>query len=98
MTYGLVTWASGGDHRLAILVTGTFFVAGIVIVAAVDVERGRRGALQSSPLSSAHAGRPSERGQPDACYPCRGRLMLLKSPLLRYCRKFVPFFTETAWR
>ena len=47
MTYGLVTWASGGDHRLAILVTGTFFVAGIAIVAAVDVERGRRAALRS---------------------------------------------------
>ena len=47
MTYGLVTWASNGDHRAAILVTGAFFVAGIVIVKSVDVERGRRAALQS---------------------------------------------------
>ena len=47
MTYGLVTWTSGGDHRLALLVTGTFFVAGIAIVASIDVERGRRAALQT---------------------------------------------------
>jgi UMF1 family MFS transporter len=47
MTYGLVTWVSGGDHRTAILVTGTFFLAGILIVKTIDVERGRRAALQS---------------------------------------------------
>jgi UMF1 family MFS transporter len=47
MTYGLVTWVSGGDHRTAILVTGAFFVAGIVIVTSIDVERGRRAALRS---------------------------------------------------
>ena len=27
ITYGVVTWLSGGDHRLAMLVTGGFFVA-----------------------------------------------------------------------
>jgi MFS transporter, UMF1 family len=40
-----VTWFSQGDHRLAILVTGVFFVAGLALLAGVDVERGRRAAL-----------------------------------------------------
>ena len=42
LTYGLVNWFSGGDHRLAILVTGGFFVAGLGILAGVDPARGRR--------------------------------------------------------
>jgi len=29
MTYGLVTWLSGGNHRMAILSTGLFFVLGL---------------------------------------------------------------------
>jgi UMF1 family MFS transporter len=47
MTYGLVSWVSAGDHRAALLATGVFFIAGIAIVATIDVERGRRAALQS---------------------------------------------------
>jgi MFS transporter, UMF1 family len=45
LTYGAVTWLSGGDHRLAILVTGAYFVVGLFILAGVDAERGRRAAL-----------------------------------------------------
>jgi UMF1 family MFS transporter len=41
LTYGAVTWVSGGDHRLAILITGSYFLIGIVIVAGVDAARGR---------------------------------------------------------
>lgn len=40
MTYGLVTWLSSGNHRLAIASTGLFFVAGLVLLAQVDVRRG----------------------------------------------------------
>ena len=47
VTYGLVTWISAGDHRLALLVTGVYFVAGIAIVAGLDVARGRRAALEA---------------------------------------------------
>ena len=47
ITYGLVTWMNGGAHRIAMLVTGLFFVAGIILVAGVDTERGRRAALES---------------------------------------------------
>ncbi len=41
LTYGAVTWMSGGDHRLAILITGSYFLIGIVIVTGVDAARGR---------------------------------------------------------
>ena len=44
LTYGAVTWLSGGDHRLAILITGSYFVVGLVILAGVDAERGHRSA------------------------------------------------------
>ncbi len=44
ITYGLVTWLSGSDHRLAILVTGSFFLAGLGVLAGIDVKRGRRAA------------------------------------------------------
>ena len=46
VTYGLVSWISRGDHRLAILITGSYFIAGLLILAGVNVKRGRRVALQ----------------------------------------------------
>lgn len=46
LTYGLVSWLSGGDHRLAILFTGSYFVAGLLLLAGIDAERGRKAALQ----------------------------------------------------
>lgn len=48
LTYGAVTWITAGDHRLAMLVTGGYFVIGLVILAGVDVERGRRAASADS--------------------------------------------------
>lgn len=47
LTYGIVTWITGGDHRLAILVTGAYFVVGLLVLRGVDAERGRRAALAS---------------------------------------------------
>jgi UMF1 family MFS transporter len=46
LTYGLVTWIFAGDHRLGILSVGVYFVVGIVLLTGIDVERGRRAALQ----------------------------------------------------
>ena len=40
ITYGLVTWLSDGNHRLAILCTGLFFAAGLWLLRRVDVGRG----------------------------------------------------------
>jgi len=45
VTYGFVTWFSGGDHRLAILLTGLYFVVGLALIRGIDVERGRQTAL-----------------------------------------------------
>ncbi|WP_372866297.1 MFS transporter [Pseudomonas sp.] len=45
MTYGLTSWLTDGDHRLAILITGSYFVLGLLILATIDLERGRRAAL-----------------------------------------------------
>ncbi len=45
ITYGLVSWMSGGDHRLAMLITGSYFLIGLVILLRVDVQRGQEAAL-----------------------------------------------------
>ena len=45
LTYGTVTWLFAGNHRLAILATGLYFVAGLVLLKGIDAERGRRAAL-----------------------------------------------------
>jgi len=47
ITYGAVTWITAGNHRLAMLGTGGFFVVGLLILAGIDVPRGRRAASQS---------------------------------------------------
>jgi len=48
LTYGLVTWMFAGDHRLGILAVGAYFVAGLLLLADIDVERGRAAALQTT--------------------------------------------------
>jgi len=45
LSYGAVTWLTDNDHRMAILITGVFFVLGLFVLASVDPERGRRVAL-----------------------------------------------------
>jgi UMF1 family MFS transporter len=45
LTYGLVSWVSRGDHRLALLMIGSYFVLGLIILAGIDVGRGRSAAL-----------------------------------------------------
>jgi MFS transporter, UMF1 family len=46
LTYGIVTWMFEGNHRLGILAVGAYFVVGLILLAGIDVERGRRAALQ----------------------------------------------------
>ena len=48
LTYGVVTWVFAGDHRLGILAVGAYFVVGLLLLADIDVERGRRAALDAS--------------------------------------------------
>jgi UMF1 family MFS transporter len=46
MTYGAAAWASGGNHRLAMLFTGVYFLIGLAVLIGVNVRRGRRAALR----------------------------------------------------
>jgi UMF1 family MFS transporter len=50
VTYGLVTLLTGGNHRLAILSTGAFFLAGLVLLFSVDVARGAAAARETGPV------------------------------------------------
>jgi UMF1 family MFS transporter len=44
VTYGLVTWVTGGNHRLAIISTAVFFVVGLLLLIPMNVERGVKAA------------------------------------------------------
>lgn len=45
LTYGVVTYASHGNHRLALLATALFFVVGLLLLLSVDERRGREAAI-----------------------------------------------------
>ena len=47
LTYGAITWATGGNHRLAILSTTALFVIGLLLLWPVDMARGERAAAQA---------------------------------------------------
>ena len=47
ITYGLISWISHGDHRLAMLITGSYFIIGLLILIGVNVQRGRQAALNN---------------------------------------------------
>ena len=44
VSYGLITWITDNAHRTAMLATGIFFVAGLMLLMRVDFERGHRAA------------------------------------------------------
>ncbi len=44
LTYGAVLHLTNNDYRLAMMITGGFFVIGLLLIASIDVERGRRAA------------------------------------------------------
>jgi UMF1 family MFS transporter len=48
LTYGLVSWLTAGNHRLAFLATGAFFVLGLILLARLDLVRGARAAGDQS--------------------------------------------------
>ncbi|OGA11084.1 MAG: MFS transporter [Betaproteobacteria bacterium RIFCSPHIGHO2_12_FULL_69_13] len=47
LTYGAVTWIFAGNHRLGIFAVGVYFVIGLLLLAGIDVERGRRAAISA---------------------------------------------------
>jgi UMF1 family MFS transporter len=56
MTYGLVTWLTDGNHRLAIASTGLFFVAGLALLTLVNVQRGLAAAVAANGKGSSQPG------------------------------------------
>lgn len=48
LSYGAFTWASGGDHRGALLLAGSYFVVGLLLLAGVNVKRGWHAALRAA--------------------------------------------------
>ena len=40
LTYGLVTWSTGGNQRLAMLMTSLFFIAALAMLYRVNLARG----------------------------------------------------------
>lgn len=44
LSYGVITYLSRGNHRLALLATAAFFVAGLILLWRVDERRGRAAA------------------------------------------------------
>ena len=53
LSYGLITWATGGDQRTAILSTSVLFVLGLLLLVPVNLQRGRAAALQADRQSAA---------------------------------------------
>jgi UMF1 family MFS transporter len=49
ITYGAVVFATDNNHRLGIILTGLFFVAGLLVLASINIERGRRAAEAPAP-------------------------------------------------
>ena len=47
LTYGAVVYLTGNNHRLGMLITGGFFVIGLLLIASIDIERGRRAAAEA---------------------------------------------------
>jgi len=45
VSYGLITYVSHGNHRLALLATAGFFVVGLILLGTVNERRGRKAAL-----------------------------------------------------
>jgi UMF1 family MFS transporter len=48
ISYGALVFATDNNHRLGILLTGLYFVAGLLALATIDIVRGRRAAEMSA--------------------------------------------------
>ncbi|OYW38692.1 MAG: MFS transporter [Hydrogenophilales bacterium 12-61-10] len=44
LTYGAASWMTAGDHRQALLITGSYFIAGLWLLRGVQAPRGHRAA------------------------------------------------------
>jgi UMF1 family MFS transporter len=46
LSYGAITWVTGGNQRIAIMSTSVLFIAGLLLLIPVNVSRGRAAALK----------------------------------------------------
>jgi UMF1 family MFS transporter len=53
LSYGAITWATGGNQRIAIVATSVFFVGGLLLLIPIDMRRGRALALHDEDAPSA---------------------------------------------
>jgi MFS transporter, UMF1 family len=53
LTYGAITWATGGNQRTAILSTTVLFIVGLLVLSKVDVARGRQAAQETDAMAPA---------------------------------------------
>lgn len=51
LSYGAITWMTGGNQRTAILSTAVLFAVGLVLLIPVNVQRGREAALQANAIA-----------------------------------------------
>jgi UMF1 family MFS transporter len=49
LSYGAITWMTGGNQRTAILSTALLFVAGLMLLLPINMARGREAALKAGP-------------------------------------------------
>jgi MFS transporter, UMF1 family len=47
LSYGAITWMTGGNQRIAIMSTSALFIAGLLLLIPVNVARGREAALKA---------------------------------------------------
>jgi MFS transporter, UMF1 family len=52
LTYGVITWMTDGNQRLAIGFTAVLFLVGLVLLQPVNMARGRAAALADAPAPS----------------------------------------------
>ncbi|MBA2547835.1 MAG: MFS transporter [Burkholderiaceae bacterium] len=48
LTYGAVVYLTNNNHRLGMMITGAFFVVGLLLIASIDIDRGRRAAADDA--------------------------------------------------
>jgi UMF1 family MFS transporter len=58
LSYGAITWATGGNQRAAILSTALLFLGGLVVLLKVDVARGRLAASDADAQDDARGTAP----------------------------------------
>jgi UMF1 family MFS transporter len=53
LSYGAITWATGGNQRVAMLCSTAFFIGGLLLLLPIDMKRGRATALRGETSASA---------------------------------------------